>query len=54
MNNMPAWTPEMIGKLTPIQLQCMAHKRPLGSSMITEAAEFLDIVEREEQEWNKH
>ena len=25
----PAWTPEMIGKLTPLQVMCMAIKAPL-------------------------
>ncbi len=50
--SMSPWTPEMIGKLTPIQLYCLGHKRPPShGDSITTSEEYEQSIKREEDEW---
>jgi hypothetical protein len=47
MNSMSPWTPEMIGKLTPLQLLCLAQERP------PRGGRSLDEYELAERAWGE-
>jgi hypothetical protein len=48
----PGWTPEMIGKLTPIQVMCMACKKP-PSLNSCELDDQMKAAREAEEAWRK-
>jgi len=46
----PGWTPEMIGKLTPIQVMCMASKTPPKFGEV-DAADAMEAAKQAEESW---
>lgn len=50
MNGMPAWTPEQIGRLTPLQVMCMAKKEPPRPSMSDET-DYAEVLRQQQEAW---
>ena len=48
----PAWTPEMIGRLTPIQVMCMVCKSPPRREMLDPEGAFKEY-ERAQKAWRE-
>ncbi len=48
----PAWTPEMIGKLTPLQVMCMVCKSPPKPGE-TDLADAMEVAKQAELAWRE-